>query len=114
MTDFKSEMREELIILQGENCQHTWKPINPKECDKCKKEVDTALSSLLALIEKRMPKEKVKKRKFLCRLDGGNGVQCNKTCDENCKDAEDWGLEYDLGDDYFNQCLSEIKKEMGI
>ena len=81
MTDFKSEMREVL-----EKYKYPVNTIgNPS---KIVLDIDSALSSLLALIEKNLPKEEE------------NVVETCCTC--NC---------YKAG---FNQCLSEIKKEMGI
>ena len=84
MTDFKSEMRE--VVEKSITQLMTWQD-KKRNKDWIDKECDLALSSLLALIEKRMPKEK------------------------------DIPSLQNLLDDYnqgFNSCLSEIKKEMGI
>jgi hypothetical protein len=82
MTDFKSEMREltnELLVDYGDECfKHQHRDI-----------INKFSSSLLALIENRLPKEKYVDR------------------EEN--PLKDYGEQ--IG---FNACLSEIKKEMGI
>jgi len=85
MTDFKSEMRDVLENL----VELTAGRISGYE--NSPKEVDLALSSLLALIEKRLPKEKEVTIYKQCSLCG-----------------ERWINEEDKG---FNQCQSEIKRQ---
>ncbi len=78
----------------------------------------SACQLLCDVSDKMLPK-KEKKHKLLCNLDGGNGVRCNKETCEGCKDASDWGYEYEQGDEDYNLARSEdilwlTKKMMGM
>jgi len=90
MTDFKSEMREltnELLVDYGDECfKHQHRDI-----------INKFSSSLLALISKKLPKEKCFfKRDFI-------GVKGLTHYDEA-----------KLREQAFNDCLSEIKEKLGI
>ena len=89
--DFKSEVRDVLEdVKNGLNKADMIASESAEEADQYQQKViDSFFSSLLALIEKRMPKEKYVNR------------------EEN--PLKDYGEQ--IG---FNQCLSEIKKGMGI
>mgnify|MGYP001188963069 CR=1 FL=1 len=94
MTDFKSEMRE--VLEKSITQLMTWQD-KKRNKDWIDKECDLALSSLLALIEKRMPKDRgfgVKSKEHIDHHYHGE-AQCFE-CDENKG---------------FNQCLSEIKSQ---
>ena len=92
-SDFKSEMREELkkyIHLERiDNVDYDDEAFEKSENEY----IDSALSSILALIGKRLPKEKQKD------YAGGGGDQ--------------WMWE-ELRKEGFNQCLSEIKRKLGL
>jgi uncharacterized protein (DUF2164 family) len=70
------------------------------------------INDAIVQIEELLPKDKKKIHDLHCRLDYGNGVHCNKPTCEGCKDAEDWGYKYDLGDEYYNQALIDCKKAL--
>ena len=84
MTDFKSEMRESLEVHFGE----ALKQLKIHKIINIENKFNSALSSLLALIEKKFPDE---------RECSGKDNEYEQGCVSG-----------------FNQCLSEIKREMGI
>ncbi len=114
MTDFKSEMKEVLEKLikrdfgdEYENCNCSLR------CEEIKKEViDKSLSSLLALIEKRMIKED-KLMKLIPEVYADVFPLCNKVIGYT-KDGTQYILQQERGEDLAKAILSEIKQRMGI
>jgi len=91
MIDFKSEMRGLLSVLSAKSALIMANPMYKEKGQHCNRQIEKTLSSLLALIEKRLPKEKE--------------VTIYKQC-SLCGDR--WINEEDKG---FNQCLSEIRSQ---
>ncbi len=95
MTDFKSEMRDVIMAYRTNvlNCGYQERSSSPCRCVEDRYKV---LSSLLALISKRMPKEKK------CYSKSFKGETCRQLGHQLCCEC------------YRNEAISEIRKEMGI
>ncbi len=113
--DFKSEMREvivnsdlakhaehgiaQLLIYPHPECLKI-EDIQPARDKELNRNIDSALSSLLALIEKKLPKEYVDYEQ--CCVGGHNEHNCEKNITSR--------VEFET----HNKLLSEIKQRMGI
>ena len=115
-TDFKSEMREVLNPLLnlkteyssefGKTCLVCGFPI---DINKRKEIIDSALSSLLALIEKRLIKED-KLMKLIPEVYADVFPLCNKVIGYT-KDGTQYILQQERGEDLAKAILSEIRSQ---
>ena len=111
--DFKSEMRERIKNHNAYIIQQVRAGLFDN--DKNEESIEATALFLLALISKRLPEKKELSKEQTCDTcehKSDSGIEYCGSCDGS---TSNWTPNSDIVVNRgFNQCLSEIKKEMGI